>query len=267
MSDVLDDSRFRPRVSVIIKTYDDRENSKRGHDVKHPEGRLRAYLQQTLDALNNQTLSPHEVLIVDSSKGAGIINLLEQRPNSDHVPLQRIVLASEKFSHPRALNLGVREAKGEIVASLSGDASPANENWLACLVQPLGDPKVAGSYSRQIERPDHMLSFMERLRLWWRYRSRSRFIRKDPLFSNACSAFRRDLALDIPFDETLVEVEDYDWSIKVRHRGFKIVYAGDSEVYHSHYSSSWETLHRMVDYAYRRVKLLVVNRLRNYRIS
>lgn len=255
-------SQFRPLVSIVIKTYDDSEKSNRGHDHKQPERLLKTYLQETLDVLNRQTLCPHEVLIIDSSEGDGIARLLYERQEGDRIPIRRIPLASDKFSHPKALNLGVREATGEIVSSLSGDATPANEKWLECLVQPLADPTVAGTYSCQIKRPGVHESKMERLRLWWRYRPRSILRDKYPTFSNASSAFRRELALDIEFDENLVELEDYDWVMKVRDNGYSIVYAGDSKVYHSHDSSSLQTLRRMIYYAYLRAKLHVLSWLR-----
>ena len=103
----------------------------------------------------------------------------------------------------------------------------------------------------------------EKFRLWWRYRKQSSFKRKDPLFSNASAAFRRALALEIPFDETLMELEDYDWGMKVRDRGYTIVYVGDSEVYHSHGSSSLQTVRRMIYYGYFRAKLHLLRRLRS----
>ena len=87
------------------------------------------------------------------------------------------------------------------------------------------------------------------------YRSRSVTLRHaDHLFSNACSAFRRDLAVQIPFDETLDQVEDYAWAREVQSRGYAIAYVGDSEVFHSHGSSSLKTVWRMLYYVYLRMK-------------
>ena len=249
----------QPRVSVVIKTYDDREESRR---ARQSGPALVGYLLETLDALRRQTLPPHEVLVVDSSRGDGIVRALKAPEASSGLPIRRVPLPSQEFSHPRALNLGVREASGEIISILSGDATPANERWLASLIGPLSDSRVAGTCSRQIQRPGVPQSRAERFRIWWRYRKRSSFKRKDPLFSNASAAFRRELALAIPFDESLMELEDYDWGMKVRDRGYTIVYVGDSEVYHSHGSSSVQTLRRMIYYGYFRAKLHLRKRLR-----
>lgn len=251
-----------PRVSVVIKTYDDREKHRQAPGERGAGPVLVGYLTETLDALRLQTLAPHEVLVVDSSRGDGIIRALDAPGVTMGVSVRRVPLPSQEFSHPRALNRGVREASGEIVSILSGDATPANERWLESLVGPLVDAHVAGTYSRQVRRPGMPQSKAEEFRIWWRYRKQSSFKRKDPLFSNASAAFRRDLALAIPFDESLMELEDYDWGMKVRDRGYTIVYVGDSEVYHSHSSSSLQTVRRMIYYGYFRAKLHLLKRLR-----
>jgi rhamnosyltransferase len=251
-----------PRVSVVIKTYDDREKHRRAPEERQSGPVLVGYLLETLDALRRQTLAPHEVLVVDSSRGDGIIRALETPAASIGVPVRRVPLASQEFNHPRALNLGIREATGEIISILSGDATPANERWLASLIGPLSDSRVAGTCSRQIPRPGVPQSRAEKFRIWWRYRRQSSFQRRDPLFSNASAAFRRELALAIPFDETLMELEDYNWGIKVRGQGYAIVYVGDSEVYHSHGSSSLQTIRRMIYYGYFRARLHLRERFR-----
>jgi len=242
---------FHPSVSVVIKTYDDSATS----DHRRPCATLKECPAMTLQAFQQQTLRPHEILVIDSSIGDGIAEVIRNYSPVSEVTIRRIPLAHEIFSYPRALNLGVRNAKGDIVVSLSGDAIPANASWLEKLIAPLANPKVAGAFSRQIARPGISLSWAERFRLWWRYRSRSTTLRHtDHLFSNACSAFGRDLALRIPFDETLAELEDYEWAREVQCQGYAIAYVGDSEVFHSHASSSWKTLGRMLYYIYLRIR-------------
>jgi rhamnosyltransferase len=250
-----------PRVSVVIKTYDDREKYRHLPGERQAQPVLVGYLMETLEALGRQTLAPHEILVVDSSRGDGIIRALGAPEVAIGVPVRRVSLSSQEFSHPRALNLGVREASGEIVSILSGDATPANERWLETLIGPLSDSRVAGTCSRQIPRQGVPQSRAEEFRIWWRYRRRSSYRRKDPLFSNASAAFRRDLALAVPFDETLMELEDYDWGIRVRDQGYTIIYVGDSEVYHSHGSGSLQTLRRMIYYGFGRARLHLRNRL------
>jgi GT2 family glycosyltransferase len=246
----MDSKTYQPKVSVVIKTYDNSHRAPRGVPT------LKELLVNTLQMLEVQTFLPYEVLVVDSSAGNGIAEVLQQHGPVQAFHLRRIPLVMEGFSYCHAMNVGVQEAEGEIVASLSGDATPANERWLKTLIAPLEDSRVAGAFSRHIARPGVPMAWAERLRLWWRYRSRATFVRQnDHVFSNASSAFRRALALEIPFDESLTELEDYAWAGAVQQRGYWIAYAGASEIYHSHTVSSAKTLWRMVYYVYLRAKI------------
>jgi len=246
----MDSQMYRPQVSVVIKTYDNSQRVVRGVPA------LKDLLVATLQMLEKQTLLPYEVLVVDSSPGDGIAKVLQQYGPVQTFRLRHVPLVMEHFSYCHAMNVGVQESEGEIVVSLSGDATPANERWLEALVAPLADSKVAGAFSRHIPRPGVRIAWAERLRLWWRYRSKATTLRQnDHVFSNASSAFRRVLALEIPFDETLTEIEDYAWAGTVQKCGYWIAYTGASEIYHSHASSSAKTLWRMLYYVYLRAKI------------
>ncbi len=245
----MDSITYQPQVTVVIKTYDNSHRAVRGVPT------LKELLITTLRMLEAQTFLPYEVLVVDSSAGDGIAEVVQNYAPPSAFRLRHIPLPPERFSYTRAVSVGVQHAKGKIVVSLSGDATPANERWLETLVAPLANPQVAGAFSRHVARPDVPVAWAERMRLWWRYRSKATTLRhNDHVFSNASSAFRRDLALEIPFDETLVELEDYVWAGEVQRSGYAIAYVGESEVYHSHTSSSAKTLWRMAYYVYLRAK-------------
>lgn len=240
---------YRPQISVVIKTYDNSHRAVRGVPT------LKELLVTTLRMLEAQTVTPYEVLVVDSSAGDGIAEVLQNYAPPLAFRLRHIPLPPERFSYTRAVSVGVQRAEGEIVVSLSGDATPANERWLEMLTAPLANPQVAGAFSRHVARPDVPVAWAERLRLWWRYRSKATTLRhNDHVFSNASSAFRKALALEIPFDETFAELEDYVWAGEVQRRGYAIAYVGESEVYHSHTSSSAKTLWRMAYYVFLRMK-------------
>lgn len=248
-------SESKPGISIIIKTYDDRVA--RTADSRLPP--LRDVLIDTLDALCSQSITPVEVIIVDSSNGTGIEEAIAEFqatcPISETYELIHHPLPPEEFTYTHALNVGIAIAKGDLLVSLSGDATPANEIWLEELTKPFADAKVAGAYSRHIARPAMRLSFAERLRLWWRYRSKKTVIRQhDHVFSNASSCIRSNLMDIFPFDENLKELEDYAWAKEVQNAGYSIVYTGRSEVHHSHDNKTLKTLQRMLYYFWLRLK-------------
>ena len=206
-----------PKVSVVIKTYDDTavQEQKRGNDIV--TSNLKVYLQETLDKLSIQEYQPLEVLIVDSSKGDGIVRLLHSYdPSSKGLIARRIPM--QDFSHPKALNLGIKEARGDIVVSLSGDATPVDSLWLKSLVARFDEPNIAGVWGSQVKRPlkapdlpensanqrqPTTTPWLERFRLWWRYEFvNNLFSGAFALFSNANSAINREIALQIPVHAT-----------------------------------------------------------------
>ena len=113
-------SSFHPSVSVVIKTYDDTATSD-----PRPFGALRDFLAMTLQAVEQQTLRPHEILVVDSGVGDGIAEVIWNHAPANEVPIRRVVLAQEQFSYPRALNVGIQNASGDI-GGLSATASDKN---------------------------------------------------------------------------------------------------------------------------------------------
>ena len=66
------------------------------------------------------------------------------------------------------------------------------------------------------------------------------------MFSNANGAFRRDLALQHPFDERIPGAEDLAWADWMQRQGWAVYYEPRAAVYHSHGESLPKLLHRMI---------------------
>ena len=66
-----------------------------------------------------------------------------------------IGISDDAFDHGLTRNLGIEQARGELVVLLVQDALPASDSWLAALTAPLlADERVAGAFARQLPRPD-----------------------------------------------------------------------------------------------------------------
>ncbi len=181
---------------------------------------------------------PDEIVLVDSMSDDNTAEVARGL-----YPAVKIVPIHE-FTHGGARNLGAREASGDILLLLTQDATPANDQWLARLLEPLDDPRVAAVYSRQLPRPD--ANPMECFFLQDRFpdgaapvlRTRPEAGRKvsveDVFFSNVSAAVRRDVLLRYPFDETLIMSEDQQMSHDVLMAGYAVAYQPLSRVRHSH---------------------------------
>ncbi|HEY8241106.1 MAG TPA: glycosyltransferase [Kiritimatiellia bacterium] len=194
------------------------------------------YLSKLLPAiLDQKPVAPGEIVLVDSMSRDNTVEIAKQFPQVRVVPI-------ENFSHGRARNLGVREARGEVVVLMTQDALPQDQSWLAKLLAPLADPRVAATYSRQVPYDD--ASPMERYFLETHFPAGPAVERVkqgdetlnlgNVFFSNVAAALRRDLLLKFPFDETLIMSEDQQVSRDLLHAGFSVVYVPDSIVVHSH---------------------------------
>jgi len=208
---------------------------------------LRVMREQTLDR-------PVEILVIDSGSTDGTAEFLRREP------VRLIEIPNSEFNHGLTRNLGVREARGEIVVLATQDARPADRSWMQRLVDCFADPLVAGAYSRQLPRPDANPFIRDRLNGWvatagarrvQAVASAAEFAALAPLdklarvaFDNVSSSVRRRIALEFPFRE-LRFGEDLDWGHRVVLAGYKLVYEPRSMVVHSHDNSMWYELRRI----------------------
>lgn len=108
------------------------------------------YLNEVLEAVFNQKTSfLYEVIVIDSGSTDKTLEILTSHP----VKLHRI--PNSDFNHGKTRNLAAKLAKGQFVAYLTQDATPANDRWLQYLIDAFKiGPKVAAVYGLHIPRPD-----------------------------------------------------------------------------------------------------------------
>jgi rhamnosyltransferase len=212
------------------------------------------YLPALLAALKSQAPHPPaEILIVDSGSRDGTRDYAAERGHEVRL------LDVARFSHGGARNLGVRHATGDVVVFLSQDAIPRDVHWLAGLLAPFQDDRVAAAFSRQTPKPD--ANPMERFFLDTHFPAAPTIYQRRPdgadllfqrdvFFSNVSSAARREILLRHPFDETLIMSEDQQFARDVLMAGYHIAYAAASVVRHSHNYSWLQALRRYFDSAY-----------------
>ena len=211
------------------------------------------YLPELFKALFSQaSVVPMEVILVDSMSTDKTCEIAQSYDKVRVVPI-------ENFSHGRARNLGVREAKGDIVVLMTQDAVPRDSQWLANLLNPLNGPMVGATFSRQVPRTDARP--MEVFFLESHFPDGGPVERKkqgdQPLrfqvevfFSNVSAAIPRDILLAHPFDEELIMSEDQQFARDILKAGYSTVYQPDSVVIHSHRYSLTDVFKRYFDSVY-----------------
>jgi rhamnosyltransferase len=220
-------------------------------------------LAGVLDGIAAQEASfPFEVVAVDSGSVDGTVAILERRVD------RLIRIRPEEFNHGLTRNLGIGHCRGDLVVLLVQDAVPASGRWLAELVRPLReDPRLAGSYARQVIRPDASAITRHHLGNWIATADtpRTTFVRRDEflrlpprerfltcVFDDVCSCVRRSVWERFPFPTTPI-AEDLEWARDVLLAGYGLAYVAEAAVIHSH--------ERSARYEFKRT-LLVHQRLR-----
>ena len=190
-----------------------------------------------------------EIILIDS--GSQDLTL-DYAGRYSQIQIHRI--SSSEFGHGRTRNLGARLSKGDIIVYLVQDATPTTSDFLIRLITPLTSPLVAAAYGRQLPRAS--ANPVEKFFLQATYpdqpQTRHYGSSSKPniysiFFSNVCSAIKRQVWEQVPFNESLIMSEDQQWAKEVLQKGFAIIYEPAAAVWHSHNYSLKQVLQRNFD--------------------
>ena len=196
-------------TSIIIRTL---------NEAKH--------LEKLLKGIHGQNYHDWEIILVDSGSTDDTIGIASRYgARIFHIP-------QAEFTFGRSLNLGCQQARGRYLLFASGHVWPVTNNWLRNMVKPFEEPAVAMVYGRQRGTDTSRLSELKDLED--QFGPTSHIFVDEPKGNNGNAATRHDLWLDQPFDESLPGLEDVDWARKAEKKGYRVYYAANAVVYHSH---------------------------------
>jgi GT2 family glycosyltransferase/uncharacterized protein YukE len=153
------------------------------------------------------------------------------------------ILRNDRNNYCRANNLGIKAAKGKYIAFLNNDTR-VDKNWLKELVAIIdSDEKIGGVGSKVLFMDGKLNStgHMELPDFYWTDRGFAEeekgqydLLEEVGSVTNAASLYRKACLEDIgSFDEDFnMYLEDVDLGIRIRQKGWKIVYCPKSVVYH-----------------------------------
>ena len=240
-----------PKVSVIIPHHQGRE-----------------FIMGCLRSLAAQTYSDFEVVVVDNGSADGSMeSVVQEFPQVRIIKLPR----NEGFSY--AINLGVKEAKGEIIAFLNNDAE-VDENWVAHGVKAADYYPSTGIFACRImdyDERDVVQNAGIRIHRCGRPSGRGRgkklndgLLQEMEVFgaSGGAMMVRRSVWDKVgPFRGDFVSyLEDVDWAYRARLMGEKCWYVPDMVVYHREASTRDAAGKRGVD-SPERVRLIARNKI------
>jgi len=210
-------------VSVIIPNY----NGK-------------AFLKPCLDSLMDQTRTNKEIILVDNDSNDDSVEFVR----TDY-PEVKIIPLSDNKGFPGAVNQGIEQAKGSLIAVLNND-TVVDSNWLEVLCNFLkGNPNV-GSCASKITKYDDPTSIdsvgngIKRngytFNIGNAIRDSGQYNDLREIFGAPATAavYRKSMLDDIGlFDEDFyMYLEDVDLSFRGQLRGYKCMYVPEAGVRH-----------------------------------
>ena len=231
----------KKRIEVIIPTY------KPGNQ-----------LEELLGRLEKQTLLPDRIHIVDTRSGDFPEGLeTAERLEESGVPLKVTHIEKENFDHGGTRAMAADMSSADILVFMTQDALPANPYLLQNLCKAFEGEKIGAAYARQLSKKDCRL--LERYTRSFNYPKESKVKSQEDLpklgiktyfCSNVCAAYRKDVYDSLGgFEERTIFNEDMILAGKIIQSGYRIAYAADAEVFHSHNYSCKQQFKRNFDLA------------------
>jgi glycosyltransferase involved in cell wall biosynthesis len=203
---------IRPFVSVVIPVYNDPER-----------------LAACLECLARQTYPADrfEVVVVDNGSKAPVSAICGALSNA-------VCLSESRAGSYAARNLGVRNAKGEIVAFTDSDCRPESdwiERGVAAILGETSPGLVAGRvdiFFRDPDRPTWVELYEKIFAFPQEENARARH------YGATANLFTTKAVLEAvgPFDDALVSGGDHEWGDRAHRAGFPVRYADDARVLH-----------------------------------
>jgi glycosyltransferase involved in cell wall biosynthesis len=167
-----------------------------------------------------------EIIAVDNGSTDGTSALLAALP---------VLRIDEPRRGPAAArNAGIRAARGEVIVFLDADTRAADPRLVAEHLRTLDEQPNAGISGGAITHDPgqrSLLAFAENATALfnWHNRLPARELTFQPAGNQA---FRRNLVEELgPFDESLLCLEDFEWSQRVVRAGYKVVFNPKAGVY------------------------------------
>lgn len=223
-------------------------------DVIIPTYKPDKTLIQLVQMLQKQTVPVRQIIILNTeeryfTQAACSVSFWQQ----DNIAVYHH--SEQEFDHGRTRDAGVQRSDAAFFVCMTQDAVPADAYLIKRLLAPFADSAVAAVYARQL--PGENANSIERFTRQFNYPAESAVKSKEDIArlgikaffcSNVCAAYRRDI-----YDETggfirhTIFNEDMIYAAKAIQHGYKVAYAADARVVHSHNYTNLQQFRRNFD--------------------
>lgn len=227
------------KVDVIIPTY-------------KPEERF----FEMIGRLEKQTVPVNRIIVMNTEQKE-----FEKKTDSKaflkaHPKVSLLHLSQSEFDHGGTRNAGIAKSDSDVFLCMTQDALPAGDRLIENLTKALyAQENVAAAYARQL--PEKDCGVLERYTRQFNYPDQSCVKGKEDIpalgiktffCSNVCAAYRREIFDRLGgFVEHTIFNEDMICAAGAVKAGYRIAYAADALVIHSHNYTAWQQFCRNFD--------------------
>lgn len=219
-------------------------------DVIIPTYRPGKEFRRLLTRLMKQSFPIQKILIMNTEE-----SFWEKSWEEEFPVLEIHHLKKEEFDHGGTRKAAALLSDAEIMIFMTQDAMPKDRYLIENLAAAVTQEGVGAAYARQL--PNAECSFLERYTRAFNYPEENSVKTVEDLpkqgiktffCSNVCAAYKKSVYEEMGgFAEQTIFNEDMILAGKMIQKGYKIAYAGDAKVIHSHNYSSRMQFHRNFD--------------------
>lgn len=207
---------------------------------------------QAVKRLLKQTYPVNRIYILHTDMGT-FPRELETLSEKIHITHIR----PEQFDHGGTRHQGAMMSHAGFLICMTQDALPVNEKLVENLMAAFEDERVGAAYARQLPASD--CGAIERFTRNFNYPAESRVKSEEDLeelgiktyfCSNTCAAYRKSVYISLGgFETKVIFNEDMIMAGRIIQSGYKIAYAADAQVIHSHHDGCRKLFKRNFDMA------------------
>ena len=219
-------------------------------DVIIPTYRPGKEFRLLLERLKQQSVPVRRVVIINTEKKFWDSRWEQEFPFTEVHHIKK-----EEFDHGGTRRKAAELTDAEVMVFMTQDALPADRDLIRNLTAPLKEPETAAAYARQL--PNASCSFVERYTRSFNYPDKSSVKSREDLpvygiktvfWSNVCAAYRKDVYESLGgFTGHTIFNEDMIYASAVIQHGYRIAYAADAKVIHSHNYTCMQQFRRNFD--------------------
>lgn len=210
---------------------------------------------QLIEQLETQTVPVRRIIVMNTEEKYFEQLVYGTKFLEQHRQVTVSHLSRKEFDHGRTRARGVARSDAEVFVMMTQDAMPADAQLIEKLTEALETEGVAAAYARQLPAED--AGEVETYMRGYNYPEESRVKSMEDLpqlgiktyfCSNVCCAYRRDIYDKLGgFIRHIIFNEDMIYAATAIQAGYRIAYAAQARVIHSHNYTCGKYFHRNFD--------------------